>query len=118
MTAAGAEEQVQLLVLRQRAAATGRELNQTVAALADRLAETASPRRLARGLAHHMAAAAGSRARRAATRATALPARAAARAAALPARTTAPKLALSAGVTTGILVFVAVAVTWQHRRRS
>jgi hypothetical protein len=102
---ATAEEQAALRVLHGRAVSTGRELNDTVAALADRLTESASPRRWAR----RKAADAGARARHAAVRA----------ATTLPARAGRPGLAISAGVTTGILIFaaVAIAVTWQHRRR-
>jgi hypothetical protein len=110
MTAAGAEEQTELQVLHDRAAETGRELTGTVTALADKLTEAASPQRWARRKAAGAAARTGRKAAGAAARAR----RAARRAPTLPARVGRPGLALTAGV----FVLVAVAVTWQHRRRA
>jgi hypothetical protein len=109
MTAAGAEEHTELLVLHNRAAETGRELADTVTALADKLTEAASPQRWARKKAAEAAARTGRKAADAAGMAR----RAVRRAPTLPARVGRPGLALTAGV----FVLVAVAVTWQHRRR-
>lgn len=96
-TAATAEEKTELRVLRARAAESGRELSDTAAALAGKLAEAGSPRQWARRKAADAEARAWQAARRAAVRS---------------ARVGWPKVA----VTTGLLVIVAVAVTWQHRR--
>jgi hypothetical protein len=97
-SAATAEEEAELRMLRARAEATGREVGDTAAALASRLAEDASPRMLVRRTAarakarawHAVRGTQGQRAGRL-------------------------RLAAAAGVTTG-LVLVTVAVIWQHRR--
>jgi hypothetical protein len=108
-TAARAEEETELRVLREQVAADGRELSETVAALAGRMTEAGSPWRQARR-------AVLASTRQAVRRAAAPPVRAGwpSRAAALPVRAGWPKLAM----TTGVLVIVAVAVTWQHRRHT
>jgi hypothetical protein len=110
MTAAEAEEQTELQVLHDRAAATAREVTGTVTALADKLTQAASPHRWAR----RKAANAAARTRRKAADAAAMARRAARRAPALPARVGRPGLAL----TVGLFALVAVAVTWQHRRNA
>lgn len=97
--AAAAEEQAELRALRSRADATGQEVSETTAALAGRLAEAARPRMLLR----RTAARAGTRARQAAREAVSEPA----------ARL---RLAAAAGAAAGFIL-VAVAVTWQYRRR-
>lgn len=96
--AATAEEQAELRALRARADATGQQVSETSAALADRLAQAVRPRALIR----RTAGKARTRARQAARRAVGEP----------PARL---RLTAAAGVTTG-LILVAVAMTWQHRR--
>jgi hypothetical protein len=85
-TAAEAEERTELYVLHNQAVADGREVADTLAALAARLEEARNPRRWA--------------VRKAA--------------AVLPARSAWPILALTAGT----LALVALAATWQHRRRT
>jgi len=99
-SAAAAEEQAELWALRARADAAGQEVSETAAALAGRLAETARPHTLIR----RAAAQAGTRVRQAARQAVSEPA----------ARL---RLAAAAGAAAG-LILAAVAVTWQHRRRS
>ena len=96
--AAAAEEQAELRALRARADTTGREVSETAAALADRLAETARPRRLLQ---------------RTATQTRARAWHAARRAAGEPAVRL--RLAAAVGAAAG-LILVAVAVSWQHRR--
>jgi hypothetical protein len=96
-TAATAEEESELKVLREQVAADGRELGETVAALAGRLAEAGNLRLRARGTATAVVSRARQAARQAVTRAGRF----------------GPKVAM----TTGILVVAAVAVSWQHRRR-
>lgn len=93
------EEEAELRALRERADTAARDLGDTVAALAGRLAQEASPRAWARrGL-----AAARTRAmhRFALTKRQGLPGPAA-----------------LAGAASGLLVIVAAAVLWQHRRRA
>lgn len=96
--AAATEEQAELRALRARAEATAREVSETAAALASRLADEANPRMLLR----RKVAVAKSRAWQAARRAAGEPA----------ARL---RMAAAAGAAAG-LILVAVAVTWQHRR--
>lgn len=91
---ATAEEQAELRALREQADATRREVGDTLAALATRVAD-ADPRKLA----GRKAAAAWAAARRAVRRAAARPGLA------------------PAGVTAAIVVVAAVAVFWQHHRR-
>jgi hypothetical protein len=98
-SAATAEEEAELRMLRDQAEATGREVSETAAALVRRLAEEASPRTLVRRKAAEAKARAWHAARRAAGQ--------------RPGRL---GLAAAAGVTTG-LVLVTVAVIWQHRRQ-
>jgi hypothetical protein len=93
-TAATAEERTELRVLREQVTADGRELGETVAALAERITQAGNPWRHARSVVL-------ARTRQAVRRA-----------AARPVRVGWPKLA----VTTGVLAIVAAAVTWQHRR--
>ncbi len=97
--AAAAEEQAELRALRARAEATGQEVSETATALAGRLAEAARPHTLIR----RTAAQAGTRVRQAAREAVSEPA----------ARL---RLAAAAGAAAGFIL-VAVAATWQHRRR-
>jgi hypothetical protein len=96
---AEADEQAQLRALREQADTTGREVSETVAALATRLAETVSPRALARRKLADVRAAAWRAARGAAD-----------------SRPRA-RLAATAAITTGLVV-LAVAVVWQHRRHT
>lgn len=98
---AAREEQAELQVLRARVDATGQEINDTMTALAGRLAEADPAEAVRRKAAGAMATAA----------------KAAGRAAGKPGRRAAagqPGLAVT-GVT-GIIVTVALAVLWQHRR--
>ncbi len=90
------EEGAELRALRERADTTGRDLSDTVAALAGRLAQEASPRAWAR------------------RRLVAARTRAAQRVA-LPGG---PRLAAVAGVASGLMVIAAAAVLWQHRHRT
>jgi hypothetical protein len=97
---AAAEEQAELQALRDRAVTSGREVGDTVAALAARVAAAGTPQ----AWAHRKAAEARSRAWQAACRTAARPLAAGW-----------PKLAAWAGIPAGVIVLVAM---WQHRRHS
>jgi hypothetical protein len=97
---AAAEEQAELHALRSQADAAGREVADTVAALADRLTAAASPRAWARNRMAEVRA----RARRAARRAAGMPV---------------PTGRLRLGGTIAAFVVVTVvAFTWQRHRRA
>lgn len=100
------EERAELRALRERADTTGRDLGDTVTALAGRLAQEASPRAWAR---HGLAAAR--------IRAAAMTRQAAHRLA-HPAGPGRIKLVAVAGTASGLMVIVTAAVLWQHRHRS
>lgn len=102
---AAAEEQAELRMLRDRADLAGREVSETVVALAGKLSEAASPRAWARRKAAGVRAAAG----QITGKATGILRR--------PAGVGRARLA-AAGATAGVLVIVAVAVRWQHGRYS
>jgi hypothetical protein len=93
------EERAELRTLRERADTTGRDLSDTVAALAGKLAQEASPRAWARR-------------RLAAARTRAVHRLALAR------RSGLPRAAAVAGAASGLMVIVAAAVLWQHRHRT
>jgi hypothetical protein len=115
-TAATAEERTELSVLHEQAAADAREVAETVVALADRLAESVNPRRWPREAAARSARSTAARARDIPSVAVTRARRAARQTMAHPVPVGWPKLAAATGVTAGLLIAVAVAVTWQHRR--
>jgi hypothetical protein len=100
---AAAEEQAELRALRERADATGREVGDTVAELAARLADGADPRAWAR----RKAARAGTRAKVVVRRVARLPEGAGR-----------PRMTAIAVVPAVLAVTVAVAVLWQRRRQA
>jgi hypothetical protein len=100
------EEQAELRALRERADAAGRDVGDTVAALTGKLADGANPRAWAR---RRIAAAR--------TRAAEVTRQAAGRLA-LPPGPVRTRLAAGAGMASGLMVIVAAAMLWQHRRRT
>ena len=103
---ATSEERTELRALREHADMTGRDLSETVAVLAGRLADGTSPRAWSRRPLAASRTRAAVVARRAAGRLT------------FPAGSHRIKLAASTGTVCGLVVILAAAVLWQHRRRT
>jgi hypothetical protein len=102
---AEADEQAELHVLRDRAAADARQAGDTLAALTGRLTEAARPPALARRAATSLRSQAGQAARRLAQRLAERPV--------IAAR---GRIAVAVGLPAGVVAIAVAVVFWRHRR--